>query len=175
MNEMIFGKEIKDLYDSERAALESIRQAMQLKHMTRRATTIDDEDAVKRAFTSECVQRCAEIGLVVDVLWVWKTLRCPFCSAPGRPSTFEEGEACPGCSRRDGLDHAQSPDCSYDPDNQDLYWIPKVVVTGRTEALKEYDHDRQKFEVTKGLLDGRAGYIREDGTLREDPKKRDIY
>lgn len=173
MSEMTFGHEIRDLYDHERKALQTIKQAMQIKHMSKAATTIDEEDAMKRAYTNEVAQRCAEIGLVVDVQWDWETLRCLGCSIKtGKAMTFDSNSACPGCGDRDGERHAGSPDCSADPDDQNLYWKPRVVVTGRTDKLAEYDHDRQKFEVRSGLLDGKVGEIREDGSWREDFRKK---
>ncbi len=53
-------------------------------------------------------------------------------------------------------------------------FIPKVVFTGRTKSEKETDHDRMKFEITHGLADGQAGFIREDGTKTEDPIRKII-
>ena len=32
-----------------------------------------------------------------------------------------------------------------------------------------------RHEVVTGEADGQVGYMREDGTKREDPKKREIY
>jgi hypothetical protein len=170
------GHDVGDLYDSERVALRNIKQAMQIKHISKAATTISEEDAMKRSYTNEVIQRCAEAGLVVDVLWNWQTLRCLGCSIKtAKPVTFDAGSSCPGCGDSDGQVHESSPDCSSDPDDQNLYWKPKVVVTGRTEKLKEFDHDRMKHEVRSGLLDGKVGGIREDGTFREDLKKKDYF
>lgn len=138
---------LKDLYDSEKKALHGIRIALAAKHSFKGVLTIDQEDAVKRAFTHEAHQRCAEIGLIVDVLWEWED--------------ENTGE--------------RSPDVSDDPDDKNLYWNPRIVVIGRTDKLDEYDHDRQKFEVRSGLLDGKAGEIRADGSFREDPRKKSYY
>ena len=53
--------------------------------------------------------------------------------------------------------------------------LPSVEITGRTRPEEETDHDRLQWGITKGLADGKPGFIREDGTLHEDPKKRIIY
>ena len=52
--------------------------------------------------------------------------------------------------------------------------VPRVVITKRTAAESETDHDRIKFGVVRGLVDGQPGYIRPDGTLSEEPKRKDI-
>jgi hypothetical protein len=156
---------IKDLYDSERKQLTEIKTMMQMRHSFRGVKTIDQEDAIKRTFTHECVQRCAEIGLVVDVLWEWEKRECPRCKIK-----FDADQVCPGCQ---GFGNTiMSPDCTDEPDSMDLIWTPLICVVDRTTKLAEYDHDRQKHEVTSGLLDGKAGYIREDGTFREDPLRK---
>lgn len=51
---------------------------------------------------------------------------------------------------------------------------PTVEISGRTRPETETDHDRVRYGVVKGLADGQAGYVREDGTKREDPKSKDI-
>lgn len=51
---------------------------------------------------------------------------------------------------------------------------PSITLVGRIKKEEETDHDRIKWGVTKGLLDGQAGYIREDGSKHEDPIKRII-
>ena len=53
-------------------------------------------------------------------------------------------------------------------------YVPLVSISGRTKKESEVDHDRLKHEITGGLVDGVKGYIREDGTRREDPIKRII-
>lgn len=53
-------------------------------------------------------------------------------------------------------------------------YMPEVTISGRIKTETETDHDRMQWEITHGLLDGQAGYVREDGTLREDPKKKQI-
>lgn len=52
--------------------------------------------------------------------------------------------------------------------------VPRVVITGRVKPEDETDHDRVRFGVVTGLADGQPGYIRPDGTLSEEPRKKDI-
>ena len=61
-------------------------------------------------------------------------------------------------------------------DEDDLIpmFIPKVRITGRTKHETETDHARLQWEITHGLADGQKGYIREDGSKREDPIKKII-
>lgn len=52
---------------------------------------------------------------------------------------------------------------------------PHVELCGHIRDASETDHDRMKWGVVRGLEYGQqAGYVREDGSLREDPIKRDI-
>jgi hypothetical protein len=53
-------------------------------------------------------------------------------------------------------------------------WIPYVSIEGRITKEEETDHDRFKWGVVKGLADGQPGYVREDGSKREDPIKKII-
>ena len=124
---------VKDLYDSERAQIQKILYAMRLKHSFKGVKTIDQEEAIMRTFATEMGNRCAEIGLIVDIQW--------------------------------------DPDVSDDPDDNTLYWNPRVIVTGRTHKLEEYDHDRQQWEMQKGILE-EPGFIRADGSIHEEPKKK---
>ncbi|QGJ94958.1 hypothetical protein KHQ86_gp204 [Gordonia phage Stormageddon] len=48
--------------------------------------------------------------------------------------------------------------------------IPQITVIGRTDR-HETDHERIQHEVRKGLLDGKEGVIREDGTWAESAKR----
>lgn len=52
--------------------------------------------------------------------------------------------------------------------------VPRVIITGRVKPEAETDHDRIRFGVVTGLADGQPGYIRPDGTLSEEPRKKDI-
>jgi hypothetical protein len=51
---------------------------------------------------------------------------------------------------------------------------PSVTITGRVKKETERDHDRLKHEITAGMADGQAGFIREDGSKHEDPIKKII-
>lgn len=53
-------------------------------------------------------------------------------------------------------------------------WMPGIEITGRNKVEAEHDHDLHKWGVVKGLADGQPGYVREDGSKREDPIKRII-
>jgi hypothetical protein len=168
--------EVNDLLDSERMALQGVKLALSAKHSFKGAEDFDQEDNIKRRFTLEAINRCAEIGLVVDVIWVWQQLQCMPCTLRGgRPVVYESDTSCPGCGSDEGFRKAGSPDCSDDPDDRTFYWNPRIVVTGRTEKLSEFDHERQKAEVRSGLLDGKVGEIRENGEFREDARKKNYY
>lgn len=54
-------------------------------------------------------------------------------------------------------------------------YVPEVNIVGRTKKESDVDHNRLQWEVTHGLVDGKVGYIRSDGSEREDPIKRTIY
>ena len=66
------------------------------------------------------------------------------------------------------------PTVSDDEDDMNLYWAPRVIVEDRIEKIGEIDHDRYRHEVVSGEADGKPGYIREDGSRHDEPKKRDI-
>lgn len=138
---------IADLYDSERKALKQIAFALRIKHSFRGVKTLEDEAAIQRTFENEARNRCAEIGLITEVLWSWE----------------------------DEKTGQQSPNVSDDPTDHNLYWNPRLVVTGRTDKLSEFDHDRQKFEVRKGTLDGVEGVIDVNTGKLSEPKKKDFY
>ncbi|QZE10526.1 hypothetical protein SEA_SCOOBYDOOBYDOO_211 [Mycobacterium phage ScoobyDoobyDoo] len=53
-------------------------------------------------------------------------------------------------------------------------YVPEVNISGRTRKETEIDHDRMKHDIVTGKADGRAGYIREDGSEHEDPIKKII-
>lgn len=50
--------------------------------------------------------------------------------------------------------------------------LPKIALSGRVKPETETDHDKLRHDIVKGLVDGKAGYIREDGKLHEEPKKK---
>ena len=148
------GLGVKELYDSERAAIVAIRNDMMTKHGFRGVTTVKEEDDVKRRITNEIRSRCQDIGFVVEVEWNWES---------------EEKD-------EDGIPLHQSPCASANPKDMNLYWLPNVVIIGRTEKLIEFDHEQQKHEVRSGLLDGKEGVIDPNtGLLSSDPKRKNIY
>jgi hypothetical protein len=51
-------------------------------------------------------------------------------------------------------------------------FLPGIEIIGRNKNEQEHDHDRHKWGVVNGLADGQKGYVREDGTYREDPIKK---
>lgn len=52
---------------------------------------------------------------------------------------------------------------------------PLVTLTGRVTPEEGVDHDKLQHDIVNGLADGKKGYIREGGVLREDPIKKNIY
>jgi hypothetical protein len=66
------------------------------------------------------------------------------------------------------------PEVSDDPEDNNLYWNPRIIVSQRVTKLAEFDHDRQQFEITHGVLE-EPGFIRPDGSISEDPRKKNIY
>lgn len=147
------GEGVAELYDAERLAIINVRTDMLRKHSFRGVTTVREEDEIKRRFTEEMRGRCAELGFEVEVEWNWES---------------EERDA-------EGIPLHQSPCVSSSSADGNLYWLPRVVFVGRMEKMGEFDHDKQRDQVISGLLDGKAGYIREDGTFREDPKRKNYY
>ena len=149
-----FRPEVKELYESEKKRLAEVRETMFKRYGQSKLLTNDEEVKRQEQFSRELCERIAELGFAADVLWTWQS---------------EEKD-------EDGFPVAQSPCVSDYEDDNNLYWIPKVVITGRTAKLLEYDHDRQKFEVREGVFDGVKGVIDPNtGELREDGKKKDIY
>ena len=53
-------------------------------------------------------------------------------------------------------------------------WLPGVEPTGRLKPETETDHSRMQWGIVRGLDGGAPGYIREDGTVHEEPRKKDI-
>jgi hypothetical protein len=63
-----------------------------------------------------------------------------------------------------------------DMDNNQLgISVPSLTLSGRVKKESETDHEKMKWDITKGLADGKPGFIREDGKLHEEPRKKDIY
>ena len=53
-------------------------------------------------------------------------------------------------------------------------WLPGIEPIGRTNGEIETDHDRMRDGIVKGLDGGPGGYVREDGTVHNEPRKKDI-
>lgn len=66
-----------------------------------------------------------------------------------------------------------SLDVSGDSD-QNLFHVPTVSVIGRVDREAETDFERIQHEVVEGEADGKTGYIREDGSRREDSIRKNI-
>ena len=157
--------DLKDIYESERKALVEIRRVLMGRHSFKGVLHQDQEEAIQRTFTKEATERCADIGLVVDVLWHWEIWECPGCGTKHEAQVY----VCPSCGAE--VVRKGSPDVSDNPDDPNLYWNPAIVVTGRTEKISGYDHERQQHEVQRGVFTGKAGGVREDGSFREDLRK----
>lgn len=154
MTEFNFRPEVKELYESDKSRLRDIARTMAERYREGKLLT-PVEDAARRAtYARELTERINEAGFSCDVLWEWQTEK----------------------TDDDGYPLAQSPTVSDDENDQNLYWIPQVIITGRTATLLDYDHDKQKFEVREGTFDGVKGVIDPNtGLLKEDAKKKDIY
>lgn len=154
MTEFNYRPEVSELYESDKAKLRDIARIMHDRYKSGKLLT-PVEDAARRAtYAKELMERINEIGFSCDVLWEWQT---------------EETDP-------DGYPLRQSPTVSDDDDDNNLYWIPQVIITGRTAKLLDYDHEKQKFEVRAGTFDGVKGVIDPNtGLLKEDAKKKDIY
>lgn len=56
--------------------------------------------------------------------------------------------------------------------------VPSISIIGRVGSQhgeEETDHDRVRHGIVTGKADGVKGYIREDGQLHEEPRKKNIY
>lgn len=154
MTEFNFRPEVKELYESDKDQLRDIARTMYDRYKSGKLLTPVEEQARRAQYARELTDRINEVGFSCDVLWEWQTEK-----------TDDEG-----------FPLAQSPTVSDDPDDQNLYWIPQVIITGRTAKLLDYDHDKQKFEVREGVFDGVKGVIDPNtGLLKEDAKRKDIY
>lgn len=138
---------VKDLYPSERNAVLSIKHQLMSELAYRPTSTLFTQDMMRRQFEERARNRCAEIGLVVSVQWTWDD--------PNDPDSF-------------------SPTVSDDPNDTNIYYLPRLVIEDRIEKIAELDHDRIQHEVVTGEADGQAGFIREDGTKHEEAIKKTI-
>lgn len=151
-----FGSDVKELYESDKAQIRDVVLLMYNRYKDGKLLTPQEDAARRGQFAREVQERVAELGFVADLLWTWESEeRDP--TDPDLPARY-------------------SPCCSADPDDQNIYWMPKMVITGRTAKLLDFDHDKQKFEVRDGVFDGIKGVIDPNtGTMREDSKRKDIY
>lgn len=156
MTEFSFRPEVKELYESDKAKLRDIARLMYDRYKAGKLLTPAEEVARRAKFAKELSERIAEAGFSCDVLWEWESEeRDP--TDPDIPARY-------------------SPCCSDNPDDQNVYYLPQVIITGRTATLLDYDHDRQKFEVREGTFDGVKGVIDPNtGLLKDDAKRKDIY
>jgi hypothetical protein len=146
--------EIKELYEGEKKIIAQIGVVMRTRFASTAALTPKEQVDQRNRYAKELIERCAEAGFVSDVEWVWQS---------------EEKDA-------DGIPLRQSPCVSDNDDDPNLYYIPRLIISGRTDVLKEFDHDRQSHEVREGVFDGIKGVIDPNtGEMREDSKKKDIY
>lgn len=53
-------------------------------------------------------------------------------------------------------------------------WQPSVMDVHRIKEEAETDHDRIRHGIVTGLDGGTPGYIREDGTVHDEPRKKII-
>lgn len=67
-------------------------------------------------------------------------------------------------------------DVADDPNDHNLYWVPRPIISARVDKIEEIDHNRMAHEIQHGLLDGREGVINPNkpGELT-DPKRKDIF
>ena len=146
--------EIKELYEGEKKILKQIGAVMRTRYASAALLTPKEQVDRRNRYAKELIERCAEAGFIADVEWVWQS---------------EEKD-------EDGIPLRQSPCVSDDPDDPNHYYVPQLIISGRTDVLKEFDHDRQSHEVREGVFDGIKGVIDPNtGEMREDSKKKDIY
>lgn len=156
MSDFDFGSEISDLYESEKATLKDIKLTVEGRYREAKLLTPIEDMARRASFTRELTERVNEAGFACDVLWEWE-------SEERHPEDPD-------------IPLHQSPTTTDIPGDMSLIHIPKLIITGRTAKLLDYDHDKQKFEVREGVFDGVKGVIDPNtGLLREDSKKKDIY
>lgn len=147
--------EVKDLYPSERKAAQGIMQALRLKHLF-------------RAQGSNTEKQVA-VGNVDGI---------PVCDAEVRMMKNFETEARQRFAEIGLVIGAVQwdADVADDPNDQNLYWTPRPIISARVDKIAEIDHDKMAHEIRSGMLDGREGVINPDkpGELT-DPKKKTIY
>lgn len=156
MTEFQFGEEISDLYESDKVTLREIGRIMSARYRAGKLLTPTEEIVRRATYARELIDRINEAGFACDVLWEWES------------------------EERDPIDSElparYSPCCSDDPNDQNVYYLPQVIITGRVSKLAGYDHDRQKTEIRRGVYDGVTGVIDPNtGLLTDSAKKKDIF
>lgn len=153
MTDVIYD-DIPDLYDHEMVQIRTVWGALQRKYA--RETNMASDD-VQQRFIREAKGVFAENGFDVHVEVAWMD--------PPKVNPLT-GEIEVGAS---------SPTVSDDPDDMNLYYLPRVKLKGRVDHLKEFDHDQQKHEIRSGMLDGKVGVIDPNtGQLKDEGKKKVI-
>ena len=151
-----FGAEVKELYESDKAQIRDVVVLMYNRYREGKILTPLEDAARRGRFTKEVQERVAELGFVADVLWEWESEE----RHPEEPD----------------IPLQQSPTTTDVPGDMSLIYIPKLIITGRTAKLLDFDHDKQKFEVRDGVFDGVKGVIDPNtGLLKEDARRKDIY
>ena len=69
MDNISTGEGVEELYPTERNAVLSIRHELLNKHAFKKVSSEAQENAVKRAFENEAVDRLLQIGLRANVRW----------------------------------------------------------------------------------------------------------
>lgn len=73
---------VQELYPTERNAVISIRHELLAKHSFKGVSTEAQENAVKRAFENEAVDRLSQIGLKAEIVWNAEVYAMPDGSYP---------------------------------------------------------------------------------------------
>jgi hypothetical protein len=143
-------EDVADFYEHERVAARSVAGLLQRRY---NGKTNMADDKVQMEFIREAKGIYAEQGLVAHVEMVWRS-----------DETDDEGYPV-----------SQSPTVSDDPDDKNLYFLPRIQVVGRVDGLKQFDHDRQKHEIRAGMFDGVKGVIDPNtGQMKDEPKSKII-
>ncbi len=144
-------EDVGELYESEKLAAEVVCRSVRQKYAGK--ANFGDSD-VQQRFANEVIGKCSEEGLVVAVDFSWH-------EEPDPKNPHKE------------LD---SPTVSDDPNDFNIYYLPRVRVIGRVDKVAEFDHDKQQFEIRAGEYDGVKGVVViNTGELKEEAKKKNIF
>lgn len=142
--------DVPDYLDSEKAMIRTVWGALQRRFA--HANMADNDTQLR--FIREAKGVYAENGFVAEVQVTWQDVFDP----------------------ADPDKEIMSPTVSDDPHDHNVYYLPRVQITGRVDAVKEFDHDRQRHDVQSGVLDGKPGVLDPNtGELKDTPKKLTIY